>query len=391
MEVRDEDGGRWWSETLDLTTAPEIVEISLDVVWVEGSVTLGGEPLAAKLEFGGRYGMRHIVIPTDNIGAFAGYLPEAGPWRIHVAAEAPRVRRGVKVLVEPTFPGGPARIDIELPATRLLVHVVDEDGEPTQGLATLRSLESPEERPVEQETDEDGDVEFAGLFEGAHRLEAFGEAGLAEPIDVELSEKRPDREVTLRLEAIRRLTLSLLSDSGPVVGGYATVLPADSLQLGGVARLPPKADGTVVATLPKSTTAVLVTAGVPGYSFEITRLAVPEDRAALSLSRDGGTLEVRVPADNAQDAPGVPWVAYRNGGLAFWGELVLWARSNGQDWSEGRIEIPNLAPGLYTLCLMGDSYDAGAVYQGRSRPARCRTVGVYPGGFSQLELATTSP
>lgn len=52
-----------------------------------GRVTLGDDPLAATLWFGGRSGVRRIRFDSDEKGRFDGWLPEEGTWPVDLVSE----------------------------------------------------------------------------------------------------------------------------------------------------------------------------------------------------------------------------------------------------------------------------------------------------------------
>ena len=62
VSVVSTSGEKWFFEDREISHQDEVVSITLEEVWVEGTVAIGDEPLAAELWFGGRY-IRRGPIP----------------------------------------------------------------------------------------------------------------------------------------------------------------------------------------------------------------------------------------------------------------------------------------------------------------------------------------
>ncbi len=128
--VLDSLGNRVHSErdVVIAGTADAQRTLQVDVVTVRGKVTLGREPLAATLWFGGRSGAESVKMESDETGRFHGILPQRKVWTVAVEAQEPKLDTRARVEVKPGRTGW-ADITIALPDTRVFGRVVDETGQ----------------------------------------------------------------------------------------------------------------------------------------------------------------------------------------------------------------------------------------------------------------------
>jgi hypothetical protein len=122
-------GSRWVDQQLVLSRDSEPVEITVPVVEVDGTVTLGREPLAATAWFGGRHGATRVRFDADAKGRFHGFLPRTGSWLVDAAE--PKLAASLPA-VEVSVPSGQRQATVTLAVPNTLVSglVVDPQGNP---------------------------------------------------------------------------------------------------------------------------------------------------------------------------------------------------------------------------------------------------------------------
>ncbi len=226
VEVTDSRGARWAAQRLTLGAESAAIDLEVPFQRVRGTVTLGSEPLAATLEFGGAHGELRIPARSDAKGRYYAFLPWSKSWDVDVTSEGdPHVVSHLKGLEIAALAHAPGVLDIALPDTRLPVEVVDERGQPGTH-ASLRAVREGDRKAVaERIANLEGKIELRGLAPGVWHLEADGTdaAGNRESADavkVDLEEKQEHPE-TVRLVLRRGWKLSgeVVSPAGSGVFG----------------------------------------------------------------------------------------------------------------------------------------------------------------------------
>ena len=111
--VADGQGTRMAEREIWLAPGETVQDVELDVVFVEGDVTLGDQPLVGRVVFGGTSGSVSVAMESDAEGRFAGVVSRTGSWRVDVTAKDPRVfRRFRDIEVEPNPASGVARVEL---------------------------------------------------------------------------------------------------------------------------------------------------------------------------------------------------------------------------------------------------------------------------------------
>jgi hypothetical protein len=80
--VHNSVGDKMAGTKFELTSTSTVVDFELSIVWVEGTLRLGDEPLSADVVFGGPFGSVKISMAADEDGEFSGYLPREGEWLV---------------------------------------------------------------------------------------------------------------------------------------------------------------------------------------------------------------------------------------------------------------------------------------------------------------------
>lgn len=215
VAVTDHRGNSFARSTVDVTPRMPPVQIAITAVAVEGAVTIGDEPVEARLEL--RNGKGALLrLRTDADGRFSAALPTEGRWDIDLETRGDmRVRRTVSVRRRDD---GPTEIDLALPGTRVDVTVVDDRGDPVN--ATVRALNAEQRIVATGLTGADGRFRFEALEPGEIRLSATtrprgGESGL---VTVEVREEST-AAATLIVRPQVAIKGWLVTPSGAPVGG----------------------------------------------------------------------------------------------------------------------------------------------------------------------------
>lgn len=352
--VKSPEGDKLAAEVFELTPATTTLELDLPVLMVEGTLSLGDEPLSAELVFGGLFGIQRAYLVSDEKGDFVGTLPRPGEWLVYVEAEDPHVRRSLMVDVEPE--DGVARVDLELPATRLSGQVVDSNGRPVvQALVKVFDPRIAEE--VVDRTDAEGRFFFEALAEGRNVVWAGHlEAGRSAEVAVDVVEKL-DPNLTLTLRPARTVSGRVVGPAGPVPGtlvlaklygetGAHPFFMESSKATTGV-------DGKFEMEIPESAHRLQIIALPPGYALAPSGVTeVPERPVVISVEQASGTVvfeldEPFIWEDRWKPRPGL-WI---DGAPLDRFVLQEWAAVqsiNNQGKEEYR--VPALPPGRVTAC-----------------------------------------
>ncbi|MEM7481731.1 MAG: carboxypeptidase-like regulatory domain-containing protein [Acidobacteriota bacterium] len=358
VETRQGDG--WHEAPFEVSGEAVTLAVALQVVRVAGTVRLGGEPLEARVVFGGRYHAESVVLGSDGeTGEYRGVLPRAGAWSVEILAVEPPVERSFRdVLVEDNGGDGVAEIDFELPATWLAGEVVDERGSPIDRFSIeVASLEEAGETVRRMVESPEGQFEIFGLPEGQAQVRAEAREGTSNRADVSLSEKVDPPFLRLVIQEVQEIQGRVVDAQGRGVPGAAVFLRGLRSLASFVPRTRTEADGTFAARVPRDETVVMVTVQAPGFALEMFRSPVSEkEQLVVSLDRRGGAMEVRfLDADDLaeRELPGQGLFLLHRGAYLGFGALQSWRGVAGGGAAEpSRERIPSLEPGLYHLCRL---------------------------------------
>jgi hypothetical protein len=388
IEVRDSRGSAFASSEVTLAPGGAPVEIRLPLVWVEGEVRLGDEPLAAQLWFGGETGRERILMRSDAEGEFSGVLPHGGEWEVDLDAASPVVRRRVrKVAVREDKDTGRARVRIEVPDTRLAGEVVNEKGDKAPG-ARVAMVELETGRPSFVTADREGRFEAAGLPEGAVTLLASVADARSDELVVQLSEDSPATSLRLVLRKVREVRGVVASPSGGVPGARVLALPR-----GGGAAMWPAAlqavadvEGRFTLKVPAGVASLQVVVLPPGFALTQLRLDdLSQETLTLPVSAQGGTLRI-VPGDPAGEAdPSDPaserLIVWNAGAVTDATLLGAWAAMNGAPApGPAGLVVPGVQPGAYVACWTDLAGAYASLQQGAPIPGLACASGVLSAG-----------
>lgn len=368
LRVGDERGARWVSQDVTVAEGLPPVEVSLPYDRLEGTLRLGGEPLAASLYFGGRFGARRVAIPSDEEGKFYVILPRQDePWNVEFVAPAIGLEAFVGGIEVRKSPGEPwAKVEIDLPDNRVSGGVVDESGAPISKVLVEAVAAEDGARPTSTRSSEpDGSFELRGLEEGRYLLEARhsrrGRRLSADRVSVEVDEDREAEAIRLVLRENSLLDGQVVSPMGLGVPGAQVLARLDKSERSLIGVMPSAttdADGVFQLSLPQGTGRMILSVMAPGFALKSLVLDARDGEALLiELEQTSGTLVVTY--DGGRNVrPGLrrhrtdlfhPHLIAPSGALRQWAEV----HGELQEDTE-RYVIPMLEPGAYTVC-----YDVG--------------------------------
>lgn len=387
LEVRDSRGSRLFVER-DVPIQGETErEIKLELVDIEGTVTLGESPLTADLWFGGRHGSVSVALESDSQGKFSGVLPHGGTWIVDVASEDPRVRSKSRVEVHPDRDGH-ADIEISLPDTRARGRVVDDQGRPSPGAEIVAFAEGGQTGPpVMEEADRNGAFEIRGLPPGLLTLAATGRTGPAagwesDQVVLQLGESAGDALVALvlREEPLRHGIVS--SAAGPVPGATVVATVQEPMLASG-GRATTDFAGHFALRLPKEARRVQFVVGAAGFALTSSEVALE------SPSGEGSAIRLPVASEAGDLTIDGARARISNETLAIWQDgrslplpfLENWSRSQGGTFATEAPNwtLPNLAPGNYRVCSVPS---AGS----KALSGNCVQGDLAPGATLRLDL-----
>lgn len=392
VRLLDDQGENWLSREVQIVDGAAPLELSLDLVRVEGTLSLGEKPLAARVAFGGRLRAERIGAEADAEGSFSLILPESGDWPVEVQSAEPPVRRFLgRVKVEDPDGEGAAKVALELPATRLPVRVVDEEDRPvSQALVEVVAPQLPMEA-VQQPVDSEGRAVFEGLEEGAVQVRASGRESESETRMVWLQEGLDPPPVRLVLARQRFVVGQVVSELGPVAGALVQVEPVGrpGRPVGG--SMTTGEDGRFRLSVPVDSKQAVLRVGAVGWSLRTLRIDLDaRETWSVPLHRLRGSLSLHLGALPELAAPAfVPVLLTENGYLGL-SILRSWAASvAGPALNLGEVwRIPDLEPGDYRLCRLtvGEALAGAAMQPGAVPAERCDEGWLAPYGELELTL-----
>jgi len=351
VQILDQQGNSmgWWD--LELQRGQEETWIDLPIVFVDGRVRMGEEPLSARLWFGGKTGRESIEAETDEDGAFYVVLPREGEWTVDVEADDPLVvSRGLDVEIEPVADLRSADVIIEIPDTAVEGEVVDEVGVAVRSAQVLLQSYGEWRGVLPVDTDLSGRFELRGMRPGQFSIEATSPEGRSEPETRQVAEGQTvSVQLTVRKE--RTMIGRVLSDSGPVPGAHVFVFPFTNSGRPATMRIPDARtdiEGRFELAVPGGSTSARVLIMAPGYALELTTVN-QGTRLEIPLSRTSGTLHLK----GNESTDGSVGLVMIDGEAVSAFRLRTWARLNqGTVEPDGSMTIPSMPPGSYAYCYL---------------------------------------
>lgn len=365
IKILDSRGSVWHAEEIEVDELVTRHEVVMPYDRLEARVTLADEPLTGALVFfGRRHGAQRLVRRTDDEGKIYVFLPRRDSWTADIEHEELHLLTRVEGIVVEREPDEPwAKVEIEVPDTRVFGQVVDEFGQPLPRATVDASGPASEGGRLSHQVrarGEDSSFEIRGFAPGTWRLEGSARPDLgtppyfAEEVEVEVQEGSPAGPIRLVARQERELSGRVIAPNGDGVPGALIVVGLEQ----GPGRLTrtvrqkvTSVDGTFELHVPPQVGAVQLSVFPPGFAARQVRIELPHlEPIEIPVDPVGGTV-VLVPSSD--DAP----ERFLDLQTGLFGEyfyyipfLKIWAGTHGVRQDEGRLVIPSLEPGLYTAC-----------------------------------------
>ncbi|MCG8459144.1 MAG: hypothetical protein MI919_22950 [Holophagales bacterium] len=350
MEIEDSQGSTWHRSDLSLEAGGEPRLVEIELVEVRGEVSIGDDPLAATLVFGGRQRPR-ISMRSDAEGRFEGYLPREGDWIVHLQADGGWNRQVLESIpVERRNGKSYAELEIRLPDTRLRARVF-RDGEPEAGaLVIVRGYPESKRSVGSFTTDEAGRIDVRGVEPGSMAMMAHAGKAVSDWRILELAEESEHGEHRLELRLMTTLSGRVVHEGRGVPGARVLGVPSGERFLPWKGDTVSAIDGSFEIDVPADVPAVDLLVIPPGLGFVI-------HRAQLAGRDETSSIEIAVrPEHGRLDLyrldPFDPYlVRFRGGELSL--DVLRGALLDAglaETDSRGALVLRNAAPGPYVFC-----------------------------------------
>ncbi len=355
VSVKDARGRTWASELMTVEGTGPVAEIDLEVLAIEGKVTLKGEPIEASITYGGRRGAVQLEFESDDTGFYTGLLPRAGTWRVDVESQDPSCdRRNLEVEVTEGRNGSPTTVDLELGSLGIGGRVVDRGGKGVPGFAFMMTSDG---HPHQELTDSEGYFQYTCLEGGTYYLQGYIQGGslASERIEVEISEDRGHEEIDLVLSQGHLLEGQVVSEWGAVAGAQILVRSGGQDSVKAPMILPKAqtgADGTFRLVIPTEVDEIALIVAAPGYGLKTVRQSLGEGTpVTIPVYSQAGTLVL----DLAEGLESVSFTEHfrleLNGVYLGLRTLLAWRDIYGAAApDESRIVVPMIEFGELTFC-----------------------------------------
>ena len=387
IKVYDRLGNAIFSDQhVELRDPSQSYPIPLELLWIQGKIHLGDDPVMGRLIFGGRNGTTSVEMTSDQEGRFEGPLPRAGRWRIDIEGAEPSLRTAASVEIKPK--NGRATVEIELPNTRVYGRVVEPSGAPAPTAEiTLNSRVST----LFATSNENGEFDFRAFPQGSAELSARrateGNTSVSDTYTFEAPADSPHGPVVLTLKRTRTIRGKVLGASGPVIGASISTWPIQGGD-GVISRVRSGLDGRFEFKVPEGTSAVRGILSPPGGALKIFETGL-SNNAEILLQEEPSGGDLAVTFAKGEPTEGKILAVLQDGVGIPIGELVDWTEAHGAHLlpEPGKqVLIPRLAPGTYTACIGTAAIVATSEVENWKKQAGCASGYLAPGSTLELHL-----
>lgn len=341
VRVSSLNGAKWDARDVDLDTDAHVV-IPLTTRELHGTALLGRKPLSATLLFGGEYGSQILPAQSDQEGHFRVRLPrpDVREWDVTVDAEAPRVKRTVKVKLPEN---GDDDVVLQLRDTVIFGTVVDESGKAVGRDVVVNMTAKGEVMQVA--AGEGGAFAFHGVDPGPYTLQAEGFLLQSDALPIAVPEDGATDEVRLVVKPVRKVVGHVLANGGPVAGARVNVVPADVPFLSASYRDTDER-GEFATTVPWNCHRIDVFVAAPGFAYKAFRTTLREQSMLnIPVDQRGGMLTARWPKAAGR-------AVLLHAGAMIWPDALVgeWGGRRRTQNDVEEVTSGPLDPGVYTLC-----------------------------------------
>lgn len=376
-------------ETIDVERPDQVVDIELELVWVEGVARIGETLLEGRLRLVDPDDGVGVTTTSDENGRFAVVLPGEGTWLAQIASEVPPLLSGQIPVEVKAGDGLPlAEVEVVVPNTALAGTVVDEKGSPAAE-AEISAVSFESDQVARTRSDADGSFAFRGLVPGNYFVEASHGSRAAEPAASFVDEDL-DSNVRLVLRRNRRMAGRVHFAGTPVPHAQVEALPTTAG--GAVATfLRPSThtglSGEFRLDLPARVAKVTLVVTAPGFPLKLVEV---EEGTVLEteIGSESGTLRLDVPRPDVSDDR--TFLVMVQGQAFRLAELAAWGLENGQRPFAPGLAVPLMPPGGYALCSL-TATEAQQVIAGGAVPTADACSDGFLAAGSELSLSPPAP
>ena len=328
LAIEDSSGSVFDDRTIDLTNGSgAILPISIHSLPVRGRLTVGDEPLQARIRFTNGGG-KSLWASSDVDGYFDVPFPAPGDWQpiVYVSGTAGAKVRAKSVHLDAA--DRPALLEIRLPGGRLHGTVVTSEGKAVKAAVHVVADGKP---LAQQVTGDDGKFDFLGLDRSSFAVSAEAKEGVTKtPATIDLHD-RATIDLELTVDPYRTLRGVVVTPAGQAASGALVRLSFD----GGSSWTDIDADveGRFDYAVPGSTSDAMVLVLTHSWPAALARLRLGGDSGpvTIALGAQGGRLHVR----------GKGYVVARDAVVPFPLLLLPYDGTESGAWLE---------PGSYAIC-----------------------------------------
>lgn len=324
-------------DRIDLHADSELtrVESHVGAVPIEGHLSIGASPVAAKMRFQSATG--DVKLRSARDGYFQGSLPAAGDWSVGIVPEGALQNIKTRVSVRESKDGGRVTVDLDLPGGTVEGLVNDETGKSVRSAVIVARRGT--EMIGQAVSDTEGHFSVTGLANGDIALYAFVSELFSEERHVAITSGASVTE-TLTLRGAVELRGAVTYASGrPAIGALVRYLRGNQ-----VVTTVTGPTGAFSADVEPGATFADVVVLTSKRQVVIDRVPVSPDRVKIVVEEPPALLRI------ARDESGLPQVSRTQRLLPL---FMLFAPPDGFDQppevsDEGYQLI--VSPGLYRVC-----------------------------------------